>query len=407
MLAKAGLVVVVIRRQAAGRGAGLVRRLRRRIGEGVKVPLVRDAAAVGVDGVGRVVRLGQGRVGTDPLVEHRQAVGQRGDGRQIDRFRLVGSDFERAADLRVGAGHHEREVLHDIDVVGRRLGVVKRRQRVDVHAARVDGDAVLLRAWLLDEDVLDVVDHVVGHTHRAEDRRADVVAVIDLVGVARVSRQSAAGIVGIAGITGIGRTALAKRRVRERRDDQVEVIDQLDGSVRVAGRVGPGQRETQRVMQGVGAERDLPRAALAGGQGVGQALVDEAHGPSGLVGPVVVSQRRHGAAQIGQPPALVVDRAADIVVVPRIDRRRAVDQQRLEQRRAVGALEAAGVKFLHQRQHAADRRGGHAGAGAVPVLVAELLVQFPPRLGPFLAAMSPSPVNVRLVPIERIGGGSD
>ena len=146
-------------------------------------------------------------------------------------------------------------------------------------------------------------------------------------------------------------------------------------------------------MERVRAKGDLPRATLAGGQGVGQALVDELHWPGFLVGGFITSQiprqGRHGAAKVGQPPALVVHRAADVVVVPGIHRLRAVDQQRLHQRRAVGALEAAGVKFLHQRQHAADRRGSNTGAGLVPVLVAKFVVLFLQR------------VSVRL----RVGGG--
>ena len=93
-------------------------------------------------------------------------------------------------------------------MVGRRLGVVKRRQRVDVHAARVDGDAVLLRARFHDEDILDVVDHIVGDAHRTEDRRTDVVAVVDLLRLVCVVRRVVGG---IAGIIRIGLAALAKR----------------------------------------------------------------------------------------------------------------------------------------------------------------------------------------------------
>ena len=47
------------------------------------------------------------------------------------------------------------------------------------------------------------------------------------------------------------------------------------------------------------------------------------------------------------------------------------------------------VKFLHQGKHAADSRSGHAGAGFVPVLIAEFVILFFQR------------VSIRL----RVGGG--
>ena len=160
-------------------------------------------------------------------------------------------------------------------------------------------------------------------------------------------------------------------------------------------------------MHRVGPKRDFPRAALAGGERVGQALVDKARWPSVLVGLVVIGQRRHGAAKVGQPPALVVHRAADVVVVPGIDRLRAVDQQRLHQRRAVGmptgAGQAAVVKFLHQGQHATDRRGGHAGAGLVPVLVTQLVILFLQRVGVCLHVGG----GDRVFPIGRTGGDDE
>ena len=91
------------------------------------------------------------------------------------------------------------------------------------------------------------------------------------------------------------------------------------------------------------------------------------------------------------------------MVVPGIHRLRAVDQQRLHQRRAVGALEAAGVKLLHQGQHAADRRGGHAGAGVVPVLVAQLVILFLQRVGVCLRVGG----GDRVFPVAGTGGDDE
>ena len=402
MFAEARIIIVVfICHRVVRRGSGLVRRLRRRVGEGIKMPLVGDAATVGEHGVAWVVRLGQGRVGADTLVEHRHAVGQGSNGRQLDLLRLVGLDYEGVPHLRVGAGHHERKILHHINVIGTCVGIVKRRQRIDIHTTCIDGDAVFLRARLLDEDVLDVVDHVVGQAHRAVNGRADVVAVIDLVGVGRCIHRL------VVGVDGIRRGALVNQRIRDRRHDQVEVIDELDGGIRVAGRVGPRQREAQWIVHCVGAKSDLPRAALTGGQGVGQSLVDESRWPSVLVGFVFISQSRHGSAKVRQPPALVVHRAADVVVVPGVDRLRAVDQQGLHQRRAVGPLVAAGeaavVKLFHQGQHAADRRGGHAGAGFVPVLVAEFVILFFQRVGVRLRVGG----GDRVFPVGGTGGNNE
>ena len=183
VFAEALLVYIVIRRRITWRGTGLIRLLRRRVGEGVKMPLLGDATAIGEHGVGRVVTLGQGRVGADTLVEHRHAVGQRGNGRQLDLLRFVRFYTECIPDLRVCTRHHERKVLHDINVIGRLLGVVKRRQRIDINTARVNGDAVLLLGWFLNKDVFDIIDHVVCCTHRTVYGRTYVVAVIYLLGL--------------------------------------------------------------------------------------------------------------------------------------------------------------------------------------------------------------------------------
>ena len=116
-------------------------------------------------------------------------------------------------------------------------------------------------------------------------------------------------------------------------------------------------------------ERDFPRTTLTGGQGVGQALVDHPKRPDILERAVGIGQSRRGALKIRQAPSLMVHRAVHVVIVTPVDGLRAVDQQCLQHRRAVGPLQPLGVKLLHQRQHAADRRGCHAGTGLVPILV--------------------------------------
>ena len=198
-------------------------------------------------------------------------------------------------------------------MIGRLLGIIKLRQRIDIHAARVNSDAILLRTWFFDKDVLDVVDHIVCYAHRAVNRRSNIVAVIDLIGLRRL-------------VVRIVRITWVIRRTGNRGHDQVEIVDQLDGRVGVAWRVGPCQRETYRVMERVRAKCDLPRTTLVGGQGVGQALVDETNWPGILIRRVLIGQRRRSPLQVRETPALVVDRAADVVVVPGIYRLRAVDQ---------------------------------------------------------------------------------
>ena len=91
-------------------------------------------------------------------------------------------------------------------------------------------------------------------------------------------------------------------------------------------------------MERVRAKGDFPRTTFAGGQGVGQALVDEAHWPGILIRRVLIGQGRRSPLQVRETPALVVHRAPDVVIVPCVDRLRAIDQQRLHQRRAIGAL---------------------------------------------------------------------
>ena len=84
--------------------------------------------------------------------------------------------------------------------------------------------------------------------------------------------------------------------------------------------------------------------------------------------------------KIRQAPSLMVHRAAQVVGVTPVDGLRAIDQQCLQHRRAVGTLQPLSVKFLHQCQHAADRRGCHAGARLVTILVAKIVVQFFQRI---------------------------
>ena len=99
------------------------------------------------------------------LSEYRHPVGERGDWRKLDLLRRVRLDLERIGHVRVPARHHQREILHDIHMILGRLSIIKTGQRIDVHTPRINGDPIFFRAWLLEEHILDVVDHVIGGAH--------------------------------------------------------------------------------------------------------------------------------------------------------------------------------------------------------------------------------------------------
>ena len=78
--------------------------------------------------------------------------------------------------------------------------------------------------------------------------------------------------------------------------------------------------------------------------------------------------------QVNQSPPLIIDRGIDLEIVALIDRAGAVDQERLEQRRAGSQLPFL-EKLLHQGQQAAHRRGRSAGAARELVMGCQSLVE--------------------------------
>ena len=153
----------------------------------------------------RINLLGQGGVRTHVLSEHRHAVGERSDRWQLDFLRRVRLDFERVGHIRVAAGHHQREILNHVHMILWRLGIIKTGQRIDVHTPSINGDPIFLRAWLFEEYILDVVDHVIGGAHRVVNAWPDVVAIKDLLRFIVLSQFT------ITGLSGAGGRPLAKR----------------------------------------------------------------------------------------------------------------------------------------------------------------------------------------------------
>jgi len=116
---------------------------------------------------------------------------------------------------------------------------------------------------------------------------------------------------------------------------------------------------------GVGINRHHICVAVAGGQSVGRALINEETGARLIQ--LIRHSRRQRIRKADQAPALIIDRIGDgKFVIAR--RARAVDQHRLQQRRTGRRLKRVHEEILHQRQHPRHIRRRHARAGLVAVI---------------------------------------
>ena len=328
------------------------------VGHDVKMPLVGHAQNIHAGGAPNGVGAEGNRVGgdqrrgrADELV-HVRLVRQRYVGDVLVAGR-IGDDAgvrdrersRRGAD----AADDQRVILHDIRREhARRIGVIVtvrlRGDGVHVHAPAEDRDGVVGAQIRRNDDALDIVDRIRHDRVRGAFRRVEkgarrnVVAVInDLV-----------------------------RRVVQVGHDEFEIVDELDGGGGIARRIRPRDRDAQRLR--VAFDRDEERVAVAGGQRVGRTLVLDENGGWSRAAEHGRAVRRQRIGQIDQAPALVVDRAVDLQII-RAGGPRAVDEHRLEQRRAgIGHRAVIDEKVLQQRQHARHVRRRHAGAGLEAVI---------------------------------------
>ena len=301
---------------------------------------------------GHAVGADQGRVRADLLVAEHLAKnirtriaelvghdGQVGEVRRIDSWIL--HQLEAGGHLAVAGGNHQRVILHDV--------VGLRGDGVDVDRARDDGDRVVRAQLGREVDVLDVINQVKIRQSVRIPLDVEVRAGLDVV--AEIHQR-------------IG-------RVIEVGDHEIQIVHELDAGGGIAGRIGPDQRQSHRlILSGVG-HLNFDRAAVAGGERVGRALIKHQHGQGGTDGRtddggLIGERRRNAVRQVDQTPALIVDRVLHLEVIPAADRARAVDHQRLHQRRAVRDLLQL-EKFLHQRQHPGHGGRRHARAGFVAV----------------------------------------
>ena len=235
---------------------------------------------------------------------------------------------------------------------------------VDVHRTRDDGDRIVGSQRGREIDVLNVVDEIQIRQTVRVPLNIEIRAGLDVV--AEINQR--------------------RGRVVQVCDDQVQVVHQLDAGGGISRRISPDQRHAQRlVLRRVG-NLHIDGAAVTGGQRIGGTLVIEQHGARLTNRQVedrlrVRKRRRQTVGQADQAPALIVDRVLNLQVIDGVDRTRAVDEQRLHQRRAVGDLLQL-EKFLHQRQHAGHRRGRHARAEfvTIPVGIADGVVQIAQHL---------------------------
>ena len=149
-------------------------------------------------------------------------------------------------------------------------------------------------------------------------------------------------------------------------DDQIKVVDELDGGGGVAGRIGPREREAQRHGRRAGREGNGVRPAVTRGQLIGEALVNKKQCRVGGGG--VGERQGNRVGQVDQPPAFEVDVVVDLQIVE-ARRTRAIDEHRLEQRRAWLEVQRVREIILHQRQHARHVRRRHARAALVTVIM--------------------------------------
>ena len=92
-------------------------------------------------------------------------------------------------------------------------------------------------------------------------------------------------------------------------DDEVQVVDELEAGGGVAGRVGPHQRDAQRLVGGRRREGDEAGMALAGRQRVSWVLVEDLHGRGGLDEGVGEADGQ-AVGEVDQAPALGVSGVA-------------------------------------------------------------------------------------------------
>ena len=312
---------------------------------------------LGRDAVGELQssRHHQRRIGTHPLVQQRHAIGDDGHlGQRCVGNRLVAQGDGRATEgARVAMGDDQSEILHH--------AIGMRRHGVHVHAPGGDGDGIRVGQPLTEGsvqvNVLDVVDAV---EHEA----------ICVIGVGVGTEQ-------VARAEGIASVNLLGGKVRH---NEIQIIDQLHAHRRVARRIGPHERKTQRRRARVGSNIDGLGEALSGGQRTAGDLIITNHRGTGQravrsgVGRTRGSRAGNTVGDVHQAPALPVDIRAGVEVILVIRRARAVNQQRLHERRAVGRTKRREI-LLHQRQRTGHRRGRHAGAAFVTVVWSQYLVQ--------------------------------
>ena len=291
----------------------------------------------------------QRRTGADDLVVQRSVGG--GHHRDVLSARGIADNSRVGHAKRVGHfplahRNHQCKILHHVV----RLG----RHRVHVHTAAHHRHGIICAQQGRNEDVFHVIDRIeIGQAVR-----------IPRQVVANVRRNIVAKVHGaIIDVTGV-----------QIGDDQVKIVDQLDGRGRIPRRIGPDQGGLQSQILRVGRriQRHDKRVAVAGGQGVGRVLVHK-EARTGRAKLIRQTARRHRALDVALPPALIIDRVGhgDAIIT---HRPAAVEQQRLHQRRTGRLCQPVGEVILNQRQQAGHLRRRHARAGFVAIVRRKLLV---------------------------------
>ena len=149
-------------------------------------------------------------------------------------------------------------------------------------------------------------------------------------------------------------------------DHQIEIVDEFDGGGGIPRRIGPRQRDAQRL--GRIARLDNKGPAVAGGQHIGRALVEEIERRSGI-GQIL----GNGIGQLRQAPALIID---SLIHRENVAARhpRAIDEHGLEQGRAGRKVQRVREEILHQRQRAGHRRRRLTGAIFIAVIRPQLII---------------------------------
>ncbi len=251
------------------------------------------------------------------------------------------------------------------------------RDAAHIDPSRRHGDDQIRAEGIPDEDVLHIINEVAGRRRFRLARGGEVAAARNVVSVIDLVSDGV-------------------------RNHQIEVVDQFDGGVGVARRIGPDQGDAHRKLLGVGGKVKVPRARLAGGQGVRRALINEANGPG--VFRLREEQRRQSVRQIYQAPTLIIDRAVDLEIVAGSNRAGAVNERGFHHRRTVRAAQGGGEplleELLNERQNARDKGRGHAGSGFVAIIWPQVAVQ----LGQQLKIGRIRRILVFQFPVLRTGG---